>query len=558
MKKIGVLFLTIALLSTCLIPTLSVSALDKYIQDADNAPAYSIDLTGSDCTTKVKTQGVTKFSYDENEQALKVYSEAQGNAPARVMLTYPTDNKIKTADAPVIAVVVKANAAFDPEFATRTSVTSTLKNAGAKYETTNTKVATYGVTNATNAPKTVDLGNGYMLLFADLWEADYLYATNTDNTKSPMVGGSITLTETIVDLLPYGYKTADIANDYFFVKYVGVFATVADAKTYYGVNVDNYQVLRFDTEENADASSAYVTNSTASSIGYDEENKALCITPNTSASDSAKISIKNVNLDPGEYSYVSIKLKLADASSKFGQIAGRTVASDRYKKFVGNNNASTYSITNTAAYEATTDWQILNVNIADKTGTVAPLNGYPITSHTSWNEILVQFCPYNETDTATEKYYVEYIGFFRSAEDAEEYDRIVSTVDYEGVQTRDADSENKYDLRFIASIEKNEIEKYDAVGMIISASCKDGIYDLSEEVTSVYEFINATDNDKMVKFSVDGKYLMAITVGNIPTSAGEVTYSVTPYAVKDGIKYTGEAYTVIFDGVTGKPVTSLR
>ena len=58
--------------------------------------------------------------------------------------------------------------------------------------------------------------------------------------------------------------------------------------------------------------------------------------------------------------------------------------------------------------------------------------------------------------------------------------------------------------------------------------------------------------------TLDGKYLVAVTVGNIPLSAGTVTYKVTPYVVKDSVRYTGDSYTVSFIGTDATPAQALR
>ena len=574
MKKIGVLILTIALLSTALCSAFGASALDAYLHDGSN-PVFSLDLSDEANASKVGKEGITAHAYDTTEEALKVYpSAASGKAPARLTVTY--GGSIATSSAPVIAVVYKgATDNVDPEFATRTSVTSNLKTAGAKLGETTSTVATYGVLNKTNAPSIVDLGNGYKLLVADVFQADAIYAKTTadsETTINPLVGktssgSDITMIATIVDFFPYS-STTFTTSDAFYVKSVALFDTINSAKLYYGAAVENYKIVDFDSAEDFAANSAIVTNSTASSFAYDADAGAALVTPNTTVNDGASLTMKpaaaGVDVDPSVYPYISIKVKLADASSELGQITGYTGASAIYEKLTEAQDGSSISTNNLSMktiYAESTDWQIITVNIADCSVQTSkyPYNGYSVTSHTLWQQIILQLSPYNKADTAGELYWIEWIGFFREADDAAEYDRMTDVVKYYGVQNSSVGSDSKYDMRFISTIDAATYDSYDAIGMTIIAVSDEGTYDLSKEVKTVYSSIKARDGENnMIKVELDGKYLVAVTVGKIPLSAGTVTYTITPYVMKDNVRYTGDSYTVSFIGTDAKPEWSLR
>lgn len=545
--------MSIVILITTIMSSWKGAALDGYTHDVGSAK-FEIEFSDADSISRVSTDSAnTSLSFDSAEIAMKVKPAADGNAPARFIVGF--DSGIAAGEYPVIAVLVKTAGTLDPTFSTRTSGTNAAKSAGAYLgNSSSAKVNTWGLINT---PSECAASDGYVLLTADLWQATEIYGKSGD-TVYPLVYDK-TLISTIIDLLPYSdAKWTYNDTDCFYVKSVAVFDSIKSAELYYGLQVDSYRVLKLDSQENVDRYSSVVQNSTAASFSYDEGYHALSVKPDTSKADGAtvKIEAESLAIDPMQYPYIAVKVKLKDTSSVFGQVAGYTAASQVYKNRVGG---STYNIAMKGNYEAVSDWQLLCLNTGEaslQSSSADPLQGYPLTSHTVWKQILIQLSPYNVADTDDEEYLIEWIGFFGSHADAEEYYRLSGisegyeasdAVGYYGCQERNI-TEGKYDVRFISTVNSLDFE---SAGMIITAECDSGYYDLSFETTLVYESLNALDGNgntvAVTASEIGGQYIMAITVGNIPYSAGDVTFKVTPYCVKNGVKYTSETFTVCYD-----------
>ncbi len=237
MKKIFAAFIAVVMLVLAFVGTLGVSAsgTDSYEFLFDLSVESNAFSNGSLIESKLKTEQNSVLSYDSTESALKVSWSGTGKAPARMIVKYTED--IKTADAPVIAVLVKPNnlEGMKQQFATQTSVTSGLKTANATYGETSSKVETNGVKHVKNAPAMYEVGNGYYLLVANVNNADYTYAMQGGERKD-LIGGDITYKQTIVDFLPWG-TTTQTEEDYYFVKSVALFDKVTTAAKYYGATL---------------------------------------------------------------------------------------------------------------------------------------------------------------------------------------------------------------------------------------------------------------------------------------------------------------------------------
>lgn len=44
-----------------------------------------------------------------------------------------------------------------------------------------------------------------------------------------------------------------------------------------------------------------------------------------------------------------------------------------------------------------------------------------------------------------------------------------------------------------------------------------------------------------------GNYIIALSITNIPVSAGTITFTVTPYTVDQGVKVTGRAFDIVYE-----------
>ncbi len=116
-----------------------------------------------------------------------------------------------------------------------------------------------------------------------------------------------------------------------------------------------------------------------------------------------------------------------------------------------------------------------------------------------------------------------------------------------GVQ--DALRGDSYAIRFVGSIESL---KYQLVGFYITA--QDGSYYWNKSATAVYTtLLGKTQGGEMKQYSAaelrgEASYLYALELTDIPLSLGTVSFTVTPYAVKeDGeTPVTGKSYTFVY------------
>lgn len=118
-----------------------------------------------------------------------------------------------------------------------------------------------------------------------------------------------------------------------------------------------------------------------------------------------------------------------------------------------------------------------------------------------------------------------------------------------GFQNTAVSEANTYSIRFVSTL--NSIPE--RAGTTITVTTSNGTYDLSKEATCVFASLLADESGKMTaktSYALGGRYLMALTVENIPTSEGRLTFTVTPWVEEAGVRYTGESVQVIFDAGT--------
>ncbi|MBQ8345289.1 MAG: hypothetical protein IJY42_03375, partial [Clostridia bacterium] len=124
----------------------------------------------------------------------------------------------------------------------------------------------------------------------------------------------------------------------------------------------------------------------------------------------------------------------------------------------------------------------------------------------------------------------------------------LSVLTFIGAQsTGKLDANNEYAVRFVAGV--NSLD-YSKVGFTIVATPANGDT-LKFETSSaiVYSSITASDTLGLTETYSATKlgcsYLSALSVKEIPTTAGEVTFEVTPFCEDAaGIRYAGETQTL--------------
>lgn len=112
---------------------------------------------------------------------------------------------------------------------------------------------------------------------------------------------------------------------------------------------------------------------------------------------------------------------------------------------------------------------------------------------------------------------------------------------YVGVQNTAVSNDSKYSVRFVGVV--NSLD-YESVGFKIS--CGDKNFDT--ECNRAYKSIVGGENDYTAA-QLGGEYIFAAAIKDIPTSAGELTFTVMPYVVVGETTYYGAAYTVTYNAV---------
>ncbi len=121
---------------------------------------------------------------------------------------------------------------------------------------------------------------------------------------------------------------------------------------------------------------------------------------------------------------------------------------------------------------------------------------------------------------------------------------VTNTLDINNAAAFDSTiTPNFYSVRFVATF-TGEISAYDKVGFKVTV----GTDDYSKECAKVYTSV-AGDSASITAAALGGDYIFALAIKDIPTSAGEVTFTVTPYTVAAGQtdEVLGTAYTVTYN-----------
>lgn len=115
-----------------------------------------------------------------------------------------------------------------------------------------------------------------------------------------------------------------------------------------------------------------------------------------------------------------------------------------------------------------------------------------------------------------------------------------------GFQNTEVGEANTYSIRFVSTLSSIP----ERAGTTITVTTATGTYDLSKEATCVFTSLLADESGKMTaktSYALGGRYLMALTVENIPTAEGRLTFTVTPWTEQDGVRYPGSTFEVTVD-----------
>lgn len=112
-------------------------------------------------------------------------------------------------------------------------------------------------------------------------------------------------------------------------------------------------------------------------------------------------------------------------------------------------------------------------------------------------------------------------------------------LNFYGMQTTAVSAENTYSARFVGTL--NSID-YSAVGLRITTDTESGIV-YGGCCTEVYTSILG-NFERYTAEELGGNYIFAWTIEDIPSSVGEITFTVTPFLAIGETVYYGEAKTI--------------
>ena len=560
MKRFTTVILAIAMLMSVCTFGISVAAENSV------APSWEFKFDQESVVTGYTNSfsGKTTLSWDSTEKAMKITPVSGQKEASGIRITYST--KMKAEENSVIALVVKANGAM----------TSLVKTKTEPYDASDENKATYGTGNAKTAgatlgettggvstwdldttPKTVDMGNGYVLLLADLWQtsrAVYAKKTAGDTTTYYPLIAKCKLASSNVYLLPTSTYSGDPNVDFFYLRSAAVFSNAADAIEYYGAKAQEHFVLSFDSASSVTANSSVVQYNGAaiSADDYSEEKGGLYVEPDVSKAGKTdianlRIDASKLDIEPSMYPYIVAKIKLNKSSSTFGQIVSNTKASSYYKTIC---NGNTFNVAINGSYSQSTDWQYLKLDVKNAIPPTqsAPLEELPLTSHTAWNTLIFKLCK-DKTSAADLEglgYCIEWIGFFQTEADAQMYD---SAKCFGWQKSTEQTGFSNYDARIICTVDSN-YEQYESAGIVINAKGSSQTLSLDKSTDVVYSSLLAMSDEglKTVK-APDGKKFIALVITGIPLSEGDISMEITPYVVKDGTYYYGKtsSFTVSYN-----------
>ncbi len=127
-----------------------------------------------------------------------------------------------------------------------------------------------------------------------------------------------------------------------------------------------------------------------------------------------------------------------------------------------------------------------------------------------------------------------------------------NAVRMKGTQSRK--NTDTYDVRFVAVLD--DITAVDRVGFEVTLSYTDSDGNkrtsqiASYDSLTVYTAISASADGKLIRYTaeeLDGSYIVALAVEEIPNALGDVTITAKPYLSCNGIRIYGTAETVIYN-----------
>lgn len=131
------------------------------------------------------------------------------------------------------------------------------------------------------------------------------------------------------------------------------------------------------------------------------------------------------------------------------------------------------------------------------------------------------------------------------------YEDAVNSTKYVGTQVSEITSDSTYSVRFVANIDST-VGK--TAGFKVNIAYGNSSAEVDLVCTSVYRKVNASANNGITEsyssVLFGGNYLIANGISDIPVSAGEVTFTVTPYYTLAGKTYASQSYTVVYNAGT--------
>ena len=121
---------------------------------------------------------------------------------------------------------------------------------------------------------------------------------------------------------------------------------------------------------------------------------------------------------------------------------------------------------------------------------------------------------------------------------------------YHGVQESAVSDAGRYSVRFLGTLGDQPLKNYKAVGFHITAVYgSDEVKVFDVPCKNVYSSIIATEGIQATYTAeqLGGKYIFAYTIQNIPTSAGEIVFNVTPYYVTAEGEAEGSRWQVVYN-----------
>lgn len=140
------------------------------------------------------------------------------------------------------------------------------------------------------------------------------------------------------------------------------------------------------------------------------------------------------------------------------------------------------------------------------------------------------------------------------------YENAANGVSYKGTQSSGAvEAGEKYNIRFVATMESADAS---AAGFIIKTSYSSYEQTKTIPVASLLYSVAGSENGMSLTYTANdlaGNYLYALGIYGIPADIGDVTFTITPYYVKDGVTNTSQSYEVVYnagDLISQSPISN--